>query len=162
MCSASAMMTRSSMSQRRWARSMRDSMELDIGWPSAVTRPASWRWDRPRSVRSISMVRAARTPAGPISRERTAVAPVLACVRRFGEPAIVVYVPPHAVRMRGGFPDREAPRTFVPIGASRRLRRGVLCCNFPIDSTSTASRCDPSGSASRTTIWSTADRDLRF
>lgn len=38
--SASAMTTRS---QRLWARSMRGSMVLDIGWPSAVTRPANWR-----------------------------------------------------------------------------------------------------------------------
>lgn len=64
---AAAMATRSSTSQRRRVRSMRDSMVLVMGWPSSVTRAASSRWANPREVRTRSMAPAVRSPAGPIS-----------------------------------------------------------------------------------------------
>lgn len=81
---ASAIATRSSASHRRWARSMRDSMVLDIGWPRAVTRPANCRCDKRRSVRRIPMVRAACIPAGPTSNERGACLQLKGPIAGFG------------------------------------------------------------------------------
>ncbi|GGX29914.1 hypothetical protein GCM10010297_59190 [Streptomyces malachitofuscus] len=44
------------------------------------------------------MVRAVRIPAGPISRDRAAIAPIGTRIRRFGKPAIVGYVAPGRAR----------------------------------------------------------------
>lgn len=96
-------------------------MVLDIGWPSAVTRRASWRCDKPRSVRMISMARAVRIPAGPISNERAGMAPVVASIRRFGEPAIVVYVPPALSACRA------VPRADMTREPSRRSPLNDCC-----------------------------------
>ena len=54
---AAAIVTRSSMSQRRRARSVRLRAVLVIGRPIAVQRAASWCWVRPRASRMRSIAR---------------------------------------------------------------------------------------------------------